>query len=323
MAIHPIPAGQCLRFSSLLATMAPGRLNFLASGRPTSSDYSQLTPRTPHSRSGHAEEAITEADIDEDAGAYASYRQQQSEPLLVSSADTSFPVAGYRSRGDDHNAPTKPSAAQWRKHLTSKGILNNTPLVVGTVLAGILFSLIVVSLKKPDALDAAVGYVVSSIPSGKAKPLGDAAAPLPTPSYVDTVPPPGHKISYENHTHFPLAGTEYRDECNKLMAGKFMHHAGYWIPPPGGPMDVSHHDDVTDYHLPEGERTKVCSKTLTYQLDGTVGLTADLALMAQAAALAREVRSQTCVAPPHASAAAIFLLKLRQTREAGITHHID
>ncbi|KIP11158.1 hypothetical protein PHLGIDRAFT_100112 [Phlebiopsis gigantea 11061_1 CR5-6] len=246
--------------------MAPGRLNFLASGRPSSSDYSQLTPRTPHSRSGHAEEAITEADIDEDADAYASYRQQQSEPLLVSSADTSFPLAGYRSRGDDHDAPTKPSAAQWRKHLTRKSVLNNTPLVVGTVLAGILFSLIVVSLKKPEVLDAAVGYVASSIP----------------------IPPPGHRISYENYTRFPLAGMEYREECNKLMAGKFMHHGGYWLPPPGGPMDVSHHDDVTDYHLPEGETTTACSKTITYQLDGTVGLTADLALMAQAAALARE-----------------------------------
>ena len=69
-----------------------------------------------------------------------------------------------------------------------------------------------------------------------------------------------------------------------------MHHSGYWAPPPHGMMDVAHHDDVTDYHLPEGEMTKVCAKTITYQLDGHVGLVADLALMAQAAALAREVR---------------------------------
>lgn len=88
-------------------------------------------------------------------------------------------------------------------------------------------------------------------------------------------------------------------------------------------MDVSHHDDVTDYHLPEGETTTACSKTITYQLDGTVGLTADLALMAQAAALAREVGSRACVAPPHASAADILVLEPLQTREAGITHHID
>lgn len=56
-------------------------------------------------------------------------------------------------------------------------------------------------------------------------------------------------------------------------------------------MDVIHHDDMTDYRLPEAEKTKVCSKTITYQLDGTVGLAADLALMAQVAGLAREVGS--------------------------------
>ena len=68
-----------------------------------------------------------------------------------------------------------------------------------------------------------------------------------------------------------------------------MHHGSYWALPPHDSMDVKHHDDVTNYHLPEGERTKVCTKTITYQLDGNVGLAADLALMAQAAALAREV----------------------------------
>ncbi|CAL1694604.1 unnamed protein product [Somion occarium] len=53
-------------------------------------------------------------------------------------------------------------------------------------------------------------------------------------------------------------------------------------------MDVIHHDDVTDYQLPEHEPTRVCSKTITYQLDGHVGLLADLSLMAQVAGLARE-----------------------------------
>ena len=68
-----------------------------------------------------------------------------------------------------------------------------------------------------------------------------------------------------------------------------MAHGEYWQSL-HGEMDVEHHDDNTDYHLPEGERTKVCSKTITYMLDGHVGLAADLALMAQAAAMAREVR---------------------------------
>ena len=282
---------QCLVLPFFLSTMAPSPLNFLASGRPPQPDYQQLTPRTPHSRSGRAEEAITEADLDdEDAGTYASYRQQQSEPLLMSSASTSFPASGYRSRGDDNNGRDKSPMTRWRKYLIGKAVLNNTPLVIGTVLAGILFSMIIISLRKPDALDRAVGYVASAISSGKPAPVDDAVVAAPTPTYVDTIPPPGHRISYENYTRFPLSGGQYRDECDKLMGGKFMHHRGYWLPPLGGFMDVPHHDDVTDYHLPEGETTKVCSKTITYQLDGTVGLAADLALMAQAAALAREVR---------------------------------
>lgn len=282
--VHPLTSAGCASaYPPFLTTMAPGPLNLLASGRPQKSDYRLLTPRTPHSRMGRAEEAVTDADLDEDAGSYASYRQQQAEPLLVSSASSSFPSSGYRSRGDDHDP--RPSTP-WRKHLTGKAVLHNTPLVVGTVLAGILLSLFVVSLKKPGVLDQAVGYVV---PSGKPTAVDAAAVPLPDPTYVDTVPPAGHVISYANYTHFPLTGAQYRHECDALMGGKFMHHRGYWIPPMGGTMDVPHHDDVTDYHLPEGERTRVCSKTITYQLDGTVGLAADLALMAQAAALAREV----------------------------------
>ena len=86
-----------------------------------------------------------------------------------------------------------------------------------------------------------------------------------------------------------LTGSQYLHECEAMMQG-FMHHkGGYWHVPVGGSMDVKHHDDVTDYHLPEGLRSKVCEKTVTYQLDGHVGLLADLALMAQAAAHAREV----------------------------------
>lgn len=54
----------------------------------------------------------------------------------------------------------------------------------------------------------------------------------------------------------------------------------YWEPPHGMVMDVEHMDD-----------SAVCSSTITYMLDGNRGLLADLALIAQAAALAREVRT--------------------------------
>ena len=52
--------------------MAPSQLNFFASGRPQSSDYHDIVPRTPHSRSGHAEEAVTQADLDDEDAAAAS-----------------------------------------------------------------------------------------------------------------------------------------------------------------------------------------------------------------------------------------------------------
>ena len=60
-----------------------------------------------------------------------------------------------------------------------------------------------------------------------------------------------------------------------------------------GEEDVVHHDEVDPgpYPAPEGLPTRICSKTITYMLDGHVGLLADLALMAQAAALAQEVSS--------------------------------
>ena len=76
-----------------------------------------------------------------------------------------------------------------------------------------------------------------------------------------------------------------------------MSHGEYWETRHDGGMDVEHHDDNTNYHLPEGELTKVCSKTVTYLLDGHVGLVADLALMAQAAAFAHEVRPSAALRP--------------------------
>jgi hypothetical protein len=60
-----------------------------------------------------------------------------------------------------------------------------------------------------------------------------------------------------------------------------MQPVPYWTPDRWnniGPVDV--------YHL---EAPGVCSNTITYMLDGKVGLLADLALLAQTAALAREV----------------------------------
>lgn len=250
--------------------------DIFVSGRPSRSDYQVLTPRTPHSRAGRAEEAYTEVELDQlgenERNEYLSYRQQQAEPLLASSPDSSFAASGYRSKGDD---PHKHS----RTIEIIQAALRNTPLALGCLLAFVLLGAVLLGIKKPGTLEEYLG-------TSYFQPV-----PSPTPSYVDTIPPPELLISYDNFTKFPLTGDQYLHQCDAMMHG-FMHHkGGYWDVPPNGGMDVKHHDDVTDYHLPEGKNTRVCKKTVTYQLDGHVGLLADLALMAQAAAHAREVCS--------------------------------
>ncbi|KAI0095105.1 hypothetical protein BDY19DRAFT_916313 [Irpex rosettiformis] len=250
-------------------------------------DYN-IVPRTPHSRSGRAEEGFTEEDLhDADATSFATYREEQREPLLASSTSTSFPTTGYRSSGDDGGAKRSKL-----KPLTGKSVLSYTPLLVGVIAAGVLLSLVVVSLTRPKVLDDAIGFsehantVLAS--SAIADDVVVATPQRPQPSFVDTIPPTGYEISYENYTKFPLTGDEYRHECALYMSRMKMAHGAYWKAPPHGTMDVAHHDAVPDYVLPESVPMKVCSKTITYQLDGRVGLVADLALMAQAAAFARE-----------------------------------
>ena len=256
-----------------------------------SADYN-IVPRTPHSRSGRAEEGFTEEDLhDEDAASFATYREQQREPLLASSTSTSFPATGYRSSGDDGSA--KKSAS---KPFSGKRVLTYTPLLAGVVVAGVLLSLVVVSFTKPKALDDAIGYSehTDTPTMSLVEDITEATQQAPQPSFVDTIPPPGYEISYENYTKFPLTGNEYRHECGLYMSQmKGMPHGAYWSAL-HGVMDVAHHDAVPDYVLPESVPMRVCSKTITYQLDGHVGLVADLALMAQAAAFAREV-SRLCL----------------------------
>jgi hypothetical protein len=79
---------------------------------------------------------------------------------------------------------------------------------------------------------------------------------------------------------------EYKAECHKLM-GEVMGPMTFW----SGQEDVIHHDEIEPENYPaaEGLPTRICSKTITYMLDGHVGLLADLALMAQVAGLARMV----------------------------------
>jgi len=253
--------------------MPPPRLQNI----PTTSaraQSGQLTPRTPHSRAGRAEEALTAFELEQygDGDDQGHALQQQSEPLLASSTSDSFPPSGHRVRGDDDLKLRKTNRDLRR---VVRWLIANWGLIFGSALAVVLFLTLVLSYKRPDVLLSAVGVTETS------------PSPAPTTKQDDTLPPhPEYIISYENYTRFPLDPLEYKAECHKLM-GDIMGAMEYW----SGEEDVVHHDEVDPgpYPAPEGLPTQICSKTITYMLDGHVGLLADLALMAQAAGLAREV----------------------------------
>ncbi|KAH8998774.1 hypothetical protein EDB86DRAFT_2802716 [Lactarius hatsudake] len=233
----------------------------------------QLTPRTPHSRAGRAEEAFTEHEMDQFGdGDYREYTQQQSEPLLTSSASATFPPSGYRSRGDDD----RDTGTEGRNRRDiSRWLVVNSGLILGSGLAVVLFLMIILSYKHPDVLLSAIGVVESAASPTAAAPKQDDTHPLDTE----------HIISYENYTRFPLDPIEYKAECHKLM-GEVVGPTEFW----SGQKDVIHHEaNQGKYPVAEGLPTQTCSKTITYMLDGHVGLLADLALMAQAAGLARQV----------------------------------
>ena len=88
-------------------------------------------------------------------------------------------------------------------------------------------------------------------------------------------------ISYENYTRFPLTAKQYRAECRKIHSGG-MRHMGYWV---DMMMDVPHPSFASN------SGSGICKSTVTYMLGSEVGLMGDLALLAQAAALADSVSS--------------------------------
>ncbi|KAJ7109853.1 hypothetical protein C8R44DRAFT_264980 [Mycena epipterygia] len=259
----------------------------------------QLTPRTPHSRAGRAEEAysaleLEQVDFDADDDDYNSVVQQQNAPLLSSSASDSFPQQpGYRSRGDDYDerTPRKDKGVG----LTAEKIISRLPLALYSSVAAVLLVLVFFSLREPETLKKYVGVTgdASDAPAVDLEPIATPAVDIqsiPTPAADVPQPSPAAEspqitlISYENYTSFPLDPLEYRAECIKLNTGLMRPHP-YWQSKPL--RDVLHHDEQPGYTPPPGEPS-VCKRTITYQLDGWAGLMVDLALIAQAAALARE-----------------------------------
>lgn len=231
----------------------------------------QLTPRTPHSgsRTSRAEQGFAKLqiveevnDAEDDGG-----DRFQSAPLLASSSSARF------SRRNTQQPPTsRKSRVLDRSAEILLTAISRLPLVAGIITAGILLLLTVLSFTRREALHKYVGAKAPT-PSSKARPT------IPPSSPLHGV----HLLSYENYTTFPLYPSQYLAECKKINSG-YMRHGDYWDISHMGVIDTAHHDPSAT-----GGKSRVCSSSITYMLDGTVGLTADLALMAQAAALAREV----------------------------------
>jgi hypothetical protein len=226
----------------------PNPLHNITSAHSTTYDHVPLTPRTPHSRAGRAEAAYGDIELEDIQGNrhdddHRSEHQQQSEPLIRNGRRVEYL----------YNKDFE------KRKLDLHTVLGRMPVVIMTMLALMLCSLILVSYKKPGTIE----YYMGVIP------------PSQNTTNSSSISRPELIISYENYTTFPLQPDEYRKECSKMK----MFHGGYWKEPPMGVMDVLHKDNDP----------RVCSSTITYMLDGKIGLLADLALMAQAAAFAREV----------------------------------
>jgi hypothetical protein len=246
----------------------------------------QLTPRTPHSgsRTSRAEQGfaklqiVEEVNDAEDDGGDAF----QSAPLLASSSSARF------SSRRNTQPPTSPRH-NGHKILDRSAVILSTaisrlPFLAGILIAGILLLLTVLSFTRREALHK---YVGAKAPNITVSTSGNKSGPTTSPSSPLQQEHGVHLLSYENYTTFPLFPFQYLAECNKLNSG-YMRHGDYWDISLTGVIDTAHHDPSAT-----GGNARVCSSSITYMLDGTAGLTADLALMAQAAALAREVRFQS------------------------------
>jgi hypothetical protein len=278
---HPDQLGQLKYLSGVYSfgsKMPPPRpLSNIASARAYRPDSQALTPRTPHSRAGRAEEGYTDVEFsqvphntDANDDEYQEVTHHQTAPLLRSSRSATFP---NRHEDEGDYEPKRSAASSMREAREDSGwslytLWTYFPLVLGSFLAFILLFLAFVAYERPDEIKAYLGISVNN-------------------AIHTHYAPPDHIISYENYTRFPLLAEEYRAECYKIHSG-LMSHGGYWEPHGMDTMDVLHQDEMDGYAPRRGEQP-VCTSTITYMLDGKVGLFADLALLAQVAALAREV----------------------------------
>jgi hypothetical protein len=165
-------------------------------------------------------------------------------------------------------------------------VLAKLPLIGGIILAIVLAGLVVLTWQRPDQVLEALGTDPSPLASSNTIPLPEAHLEHPdsTPNVnLENTEPAEHSghdhpvISYEGYKTFPLTPMQYIEECWKQNQQPHAH-GDYWELPKNGMVP-----DVPHQNAPG-----TCTSSITYMFDGRVGLAADLALMAQAAGLARE-----------------------------------
>ncbi|KAJ3847984.1 hypothetical protein EV368DRAFT_50176 [Lentinula lateritia] len=224
-------------------------------------EHQSLTPRTPRSRAGfggYEEVELGEEDIQHE-------EEEEEEEEVHSSA---APLLHSSVGNDDFDG-------LWRKDVQSflgldkvspDMIAERLPVVVGSLIAGLLLFFALVAFRSPGTLEY---YIGATVPSEANSTTNSTSASPGDPSLL---------ISYANYTSFPLLPTEYVSECYKIHPEGRMKPMKYWGEDGVPTKDVAHHEP------PEG----TCSSTMIYMLDGRIGLASDLALIAQIAALARE-----------------------------------
>lgn len=237
-----------------------------SSARPSTNDYQNLVPRTPRSTrntsfTAKQSQLATVQDADE-------IDYLQTSPLLQSARSPSFPpdaANGLQSMNEHSKAHRRlrfgALEAVWRWTVNA---FERAPLAIGTIVALLLFGLWVLSVKRPEVLQQVLGTSNST---------NDAS----TGSQLSSI----HGIDYSNYTTFPLTSAQYAEQCWEVQS-RMKGHGKFWDIMPGMDLDVPHEDT---------QGGEVCSSTVTYLLDGSTGLVFHLAIIAQLAAMAREVRT--------------------------------
>ncbi|KAG8810870.1 hypothetical protein FRC18_003780 [Serendipita sp. 400] len=246
-------------------------------------------------------------------------QETQTYPLLRSSTSATFPEdvhdahsryapspRAWSSRPAHSSTPTSTTTTRQGQGFRSrlkfqqfdnvrlKRLVESAPLILGVFLSLILLILLLLSVHRPSVLRE---YILKNSTD---------------PQLLDKliVGGGGAMIDYTNRTNFPLEAIEYEEECWSLMQKHGGMRGGYWDQPKPKPAETtaaaagSDDDDddilglldmemdVPHEHQPGEHDT--CSSTITYMLDGEVGLFYDLALIAQTAAFARE-RNRTFI----------------------------